>query len=82
MKYYLKKIFDHTFVKLADKLLNTTSKEENKIIIDDIKNNRDKMFEQDDFNNFVFKQGYKCGDLNDAVKMLLKFNETIQLDLT
>ena len=40
------------------------------------------MFEQDDFNNFVFKQGYKCGDLNDAVKMLLKFNETIQLDLT
>ena len=77
-----KKIFDHTFVKLADKLLNTTSKEENKIIIDDIKNNRDKIFEQDDFNQFVIKQGYKRGDLNDAVKMLLKFNETIQLDLT
>ena len=77
-----KKIFDHTFVKLADKLLNTTSKEENKIIIDDIKNNRDKIFEQDDFNNFVIKQGYKRGDLNDAVKMLLEFNETIQLDLT
>ena len=76
------KIFDHTFVKLADKLLNTTSKEENKIIIDDIKNNRDKIFEQDDFNQFVIKQGYKRGDLNDAVKMLLKINETIQLDLT
>ena len=77
-----KKIFGHTFVALADKLLNTTSKEENKIIIDDIKNNRDKIFEQDDFNQFVIKQGYKRGDLNDAVKMLLKFNETIQLDLT
>ena len=77
-----KKIFDHTFVKLADKLLNTTSKEENKIIIDDIKNNRDKIFEQDDFNQFVIKQGYKRGDLNDAVKMLLNFNEIIQLDLT
>ena len=76
------KIFGYTFVKLADKLLNTTSKEENKIIIDDIKNNRDKIFEQDDFNQFVIKQGYKRGDLNDAVKMLLKFNETIQLDLT
>ena len=76
-----KKIFDHTFVKLADKLLNTTSKEENKIIIDDIKNNRDKIFEQDDFNQFVIKQGYKRGDLNDAVKMLLNFNEIIQLDL-
>ena len=75
-------MFDHTFVKLADKPFNTTSKEENKIIIDDIKNNRDKIFEQDDFNQFVIKQGYKRGDLNDAVKMLLKINETIQLDLT
>ena len=44
------KIFDHTFVKLADKLLHTTSKGENKIIIDNIKNNRGKIFEQDDFN--------------------------------
>ena len=82
MKYYLKKIFDHTFVKLADKLLNTTNKEKHEIIIDDIKNNRDKIFEQDGFNQFVIKQGYKRGDLNDSVKVLLKFNETIQLDLT
>ena len=76
------KIFGYTFVKLADKLLNTTSKEENKIIIDDIKNNRDKIFEQDDFNNVVIKQGYKRCDLNDAVKMFLNFNEIVQLDLT
>ena len=69
-----KKIFAHTIVKLSDKLLNTTSKEENKIIIDDIKNNRDKIFEQDDFNQFVIKQGYKRGDLNNTVKMLLNFN--------
>ena len=75
-------MFDRTFVKLADKLFNTTRKEENKIIIDDIKNNRDKTFEQDYFNNFVIKQSYKRGDWNDAVKMLLEFNETIQLDLT
>ena len=77
-----KEIFGHIFVKLAGKLLNTTSKEENQIIINDIEKNRDKIFEQDDFNNFVIKQGYKRGDLNDAVKMLLEFNETIQLDLT
>ena len=64
------------------KRLNTTSKEENKIIIGDIKNNRDKIFEQDHFNQFVIKQGYKRGDLNDTVKMLLNFNEIIQLDLT
>ena len=55
-------MFDHTFVKLAGKLFNTTSKAENKIIIDDIKNNRDKTFEQDYFNNFVIKQSYKRGD--------------------
>ena len=77
-----KEIFGHIFVKLAGKLLNTTSKEENQIIINDIEKNRDKIFEQDDFNNFVIKQGYKRGDLNDAVKVLLNFNEIIQLDLT
>ena len=74
MKNYLKKIFDHTFVALADKLFNTTNKEENKIIIDGIKNNKNKIFEQDDFNQFVIKQGYKWSDLNDSVKMLLNFN--------
>ena len=30
------KVFGHTFAALADKLINTTNKEENKIIIDDI----------------------------------------------
>ena len=39
-----KKIFGHTFVKLSDKILNTTRKEENKITMDDVKNNRDKIF--------------------------------------
>ena len=32
----LKKIFGHTFVTLADKLINTRSEEENQIFIDDI----------------------------------------------
>ena len=36
-------IFGHTFVALADKVINTTNKEENKIIIDDIKKNSDKF---------------------------------------
>ena len=29
-------IFDHTFVTLANKLINTTNKEENQIIVNDI----------------------------------------------
>ena len=44
---YLKKIFDYTFAALVDRLINKTSKEENQIIIDDIENNRNKIFEQD-----------------------------------
>ena len=31
------KIFGHTFAALSGKLINTTNKEENKIVIDDIK---------------------------------------------
>ena len=47
MNNYFEKIFGYTFGALVDKLINTTSKEENKIIIDDIENNRGKIFEQD-----------------------------------
>ena len=74
------KIFGHTFVALADKVINTTNKEENKIIIDDIKKNRDKIYEQDDFSNFVIQPGYKRGDLLDAVKIIINFNEVLSLD--
>ena len=45
------KIFGYTFAALVDKLINTTSKEENQIIIDDIENNRGKVFEQDNIVN-------------------------------
>ena len=47
---------------LIDKLINTTNKEEYQIIINDIKKNKDKIYEQDDFNNFVIQPGYKRGD--------------------
>ena len=40
-----KEIFGFTSVKLADKLINTTSKEENQMLINDIEINRDKIFE-------------------------------------
>ena len=72
--------FGHTFVTLGNKLMNRTSKEENQIIINDIKKNKDKIYEQDDFNNFIIQPTYKRGDLIDATKIILEFNETIQLD--
>ena len=74
-------VFGHTFVTLADKLINTTNKEENIIIFNDIEKNKDKLYEQDDFNNFVIQPGHKRVDLIDAAKIILEFNETIQSDL-
>ena len=75
-------IFGHKYVALADKLLNTTSKEENQIFINDIKKNRDKIYEQDDSSNYVIQQINKRNDLISAIDCILNFNKIIQLDLT
>ena len=68
------KIFSHTFAALVDKLINTITVEENKIIIDDIKKNIDKIYEQGEYSKFVIELTYKRGDLLDAIKIILKFN--------
>ena len=73
-------VFGHTFVTLANKLINTTNKEENQIIIDDIKKNKDKLYEQDDFHNYVIQPSCKRTDLIEAAKLILEFNKSIQLD--
>ena len=77
-----KEIFGFTSVKLADKLINTMSKEENQMPVNDIEINRDKIFEKHEFNNFVIKQAHKSGDLIDTVRVILKFSEILSLDLT
>ena len=71
-----------TSIELADKLINRTSKEENQMLVNDIEINRDKIFEQDKYGKFVIELAHKHGDLLDTVKIMLKFNETIQLYLT
>ena len=73
-----KEIFGHTSVELADKLINTTSKEENQMLINDIEKNEDEIFEQDEYSKFVIQLAHKRGDLLDAVKFILQFNETVQ----
>ena len=77
-----KEIFGLTSVKLADKLINTTSKEENQMLINDIEKNKNKFFKQDEYSKFVIQPPCKRGDLLDTVKVILKFNETIQLNMT
>ena len=43
-----KQIFGHTFETLANKLINTTNKEENQIIVNNINENKEKLFEEDE----------------------------------
>ena len=79
-KMLFEEVFGHTFATLANKLINRTNKKENQIIINDIKKNKDKLYETDDFNNFVIQPSDKRNNLIDAAKIILEFNETIQLD--
>ena len=45
-KKLFEQIFGHTLIKLADKLINTTDKEENQIIVKNIEKNKDKFFKE------------------------------------
>ena len=74
------KIFGYKFAALVDKLKNTMGKEENQIIIDDIENNRDKIFDQDEYSKFVIKPAYKLIDFKDAIKIILEINELLISD--
>ena len=77
-----KEIFGLTSVKLVDKLINTTSKEENQMLINDVEVNRDKIFDQDKYSKPVIQPPHKRSDLLDTVKVILEFNKTIQPYLT
>ena len=74
-------IFGFIFVELADKLINTTSKEDNQMIIDHIEIKRDKIYEQV-YGQYVIQPPHKRTDLLDTVKVILDFNKTIQPYLT
>ena len=45
-KKLFKQIFGHTFETLANKLINTTNKEENQIIVNNINKNKEKLYEE------------------------------------
>ena len=74
-------IFGHTLMKLADKLINTTNKEENQIIVKNINKNKDKLVEMDPFHEWVLQTNSQRIKLIDTYKLSLKFNGTIQLGL-
>ena len=80
-KKLFEQIFGHALIKLADKLINTTNKEENQIIVNNINKNKDKLYEQDEFNDWVIQPNDQRINLIDAIDLILNFNETIYLDL-
>ena len=79
-KKLFEQIFGHTLETLANKLINTTNKEENQIIVNNINKNKEKLYEMDTFHNFVIQPSDRC-DLFDGINLILDFNKTIQLDL-
>ena len=75
-KNFFEQIFGHILIKLADKLINTTNKEENQIIVKNIEKNKDKLFEMKDYSNeWVIQPNSQRINLKDAIDLILDFNE-------
>ena len=72
-------IFGNTLIKLADNLINTTNKEKNQIIVRDIRKNKNKLLEIDDFNDWEIQPNSQRINLLDTIDLILK--EEGQLDL-
>ena len=51
------------------------------MLINDIKINRDEVFEQDDSSNYLIQPIYKHSDLINDMDVILNFNEILSLDL-
>ena len=76
-KKLFEQIFGHILIKLADKLINTTNKEENQIIVNNINKNKDKFFKMDDFNDWVIQPSNRCINLKDSIDLILDFTEEL-----
>ena len=73
-------IFGHTLIKLADKLISTSNKEKNQIIVNDINSNKNKLLERDELGDWVIKAQQRS-DLKYTIDLILNFNEIIQVDM-
>ena len=88
-KKIFKQIFGHAFETLANKLINTKNKEENQIIVNNIYENKEKLYEEklyeedemSAFYDYVIQPSDWCNNLIEAINVILDFNETILLDL-
>ena len=88
-KKIFKQIFGHTFEALANKLINTTSKEEvinttnkeeNQIIVNNINENKEKLYEEYEMSglyDYVIQPSDRGNNLIEAIDLILDFNEAI-----
>ena len=70
-------IFDHKSKILTDKLINTTNKEENQIIVKNIEKNKNKLFEKDKYDDWVIQPSNRRVNFKDAIDLTLDFNEEL-----
>ena len=79
-KKVFKQIFGHTFETLANKLINTTNKEENQIIVNNIKENKEKLYKECETSygyDYVIQPSDRRTNLIDVINLLLGFHKTI-----
>ena len=77
-KKIFEKIFAHTLIKLIGKLVKTTNKDENQIIVDSIKKNKDKIFQMKDYSTeWVIQPNSDCINSLDTIDLILNFNEKL-----
>ena len=70
-------IFGHKCETLINKLINTTNNEENQIIVNNIEQNKNKLYEMDPFYGYVIQPSSRRIDLIDAIDFILDLNKTI-----
>ena len=71
-------IFGHALIKLTDKLINTTNKEENQITVNSIKKNKDKLSKLKDYSNeWVIQPNSQHINLLDTIDLIRNFNEKL-----
>ena len=69
--------FDHTLIKLSNKLIDTTDKEESQIIVNNINKNKDKLFKMDDFKDWLIQPSDQRFNLKDSIDLILDVNEEL-----
>ena len=70
-KKLFKQIFGHKFETLVNKLINTTNKEENQIIVNNINENKGKLYEE-----YVIQPTNQRLNLIETIKLILDVNKT------